>query len=129
MRARVLARIREAAAPYLDSSEIIRCAFYGQTGMLTGWSFVGAIVGRVRFVIVAATDRNVYVFRRRMLQSPEILGLLSKYPIASSPEASFRAGAMRIGQDTYWVAALVSQRDARDVVKYVKALRKDSSRP
>jgi hypothetical protein len=129
MRGRVLARIREAAAPYLDSSETIRCAFYGQTGMPTGWAFMGAIARRVQFVIVAATDQNIYVFRRRMLQSPEILGLHSKYPIATSPEASFRAGAMRIGQDTYWVAALVSQRDARELVKYVMALRKGSSRP
>jgi hypothetical protein len=72
MRTRGLDRIREAAAPYLDSSERIRSAFYAQTGMPTGWAFLGAALGRVTFVIVAATDRNVYVFRRRMWQSPQI---------------------------------------------------------
>lgn len=56
---------------------------------------------------------------RGLRQSPQIKGLLRRYPIGSSHPVSFRKGAMRIGPDTYWVAALISQHDAKALVRYV----------
>lgn len=119
MRPKAMARIQEAAAPYMEPREMVRRAFYGQTGMPTGYAFLGTPLGLVKLVIVVATDRHVYVFQRGLRQSPQIKGLLRKYTLGPSNPVSFRRGAMRIGPDTYWVAALIAQHDAKALVHYV----------
>jgi hypothetical protein len=76
----------------MEDEETVRRAFYGQTGMPTG-----------------------------LRQTPRIGELLAKYPIGEPDRISFRRGAMRIGTDTYWVAALIAQEEARDLVKFVQS--------
>lgn len=123
MKPRVLARIQEAAAPFLEPGERLQRIFFGQTGMPTGYAYVGAILGFVKYVIVAASEQNIYVFQRGLLTSPHIKGLLARYRIEPGIPISFGRGAMQIGSDTYWVAALIAQQEARYLVEYVESIR------
>lgn len=119
----MLERIRQRAAPFLDGDEIVHCAFYGQTGMPTGYAALGALVGQAMFVIVVATDRNVYIFRRGLFASPRIRSLLTTHRIEPHTKVSFSRGAMQIDSQTYWVAALLAQQEARSLVDYVLSIR------
>lgn len=123
MKPRVLTRIRQAAAPYLEVGELVNCAFFGQTGMPTGYAAFGALIGPVTFVIVVATDRNVVVFRRGISSSPRVKGLLARYRIEPDLDVSFGGGGMRIDSQTYWVAALMAQQEAMNLVEYVRSVR------
>jgi len=124
MKPRTLARLQEVAEPYMEEREIICRAMFGQTGGPTGgFALWGSVFGDVKFVIVVATDRNVYVFRRGLFQAPRLKGLFAKYPIDASTEVWFQHGALTVNDDVYWVAALIAQSEARDLAAFVKTTR------
>lgn len=122
MRPRVLARLQVAASPFLPPGETIRHAFYGQTGMPTGFVFLGVLAGKAEMVTVTATDRNLYVFRRGLQAAPRVLGLIASYRIDPSLRVGLRQGAVDLEDDSYWIAALLAQDEAKAFVAYVRSV-------
>jgi hypothetical protein len=97
-------------------------AMWGQTGGPTGgYGLVGSLLGQVKFVIVAVTDPHIYVFRRGLLARPSIKELMAKYRLDMATPVSFRRGALKVGRDTYWVAALIAQSEAKELAKFAES--------
>jgi len=115
--ARALRRIVRRARPYLEPDEVVQKAAYGLQGGVRRMLLVPvALLGSrwARYVIVAATQRNIYVFRRGRVLVPGIKGVMAKCPLGSVP-VSYGGHELWVGQESYYTGML--SKDGEEVAE------------
>jgi hypothetical protein len=115
-------RIADSAARFLQPDERLRIGLFAQNMPVRGRPLlVLSLAGRVRHLIIGATDRRIYVFSRGLLANGKVRGVSRIYPLDSTPVRLRRAwGELTIGSDRYWISALAAQGDALDFVGFVE---------
>jgi hypothetical protein len=126
---RVQRRIAEAAARFIEKDERIQVAIFAQDTPVRGQPLAFlSLLKQVGHLVIAATERNIYVFSRGLLANGTIRGVVRRYPIKSTPVELRRGwGKVTIGTDNYWVSGLASQGDSTDFVSFVQGVVAHSS--
>jgi hypothetical protein len=121
------AKVAAAAAGFIGPTEPVRAAVFAQDIPLRGWRLMRQWrAGRVTWLVVAVTDRHIYLFRRGFRANADLRSVLRRYPIAATPmELISRKGELVIGEGSCWVTSLATLGRARDLVSFVHQRQRD----
>ncbi len=92
-----LEKVRANAKPHLEDDESVQAAAYGPQTKRQLSSFV--CFWKVR--LVAATERNIYVFRGGAVNSARVAGVLEKHSLEHASVAR-QGRAVRVGDTVIW---------------------------
>ncbi len=128
---RVRNAIEESVEPYLETGERVRRVLLARTAPPAWWPIerIGLLIRAFRRVVVVATDRHLYVLRRRAGRRLRVTGVAWKEVRRPSTLVSVDGAAVRIGSTLYLCSRPSGPAEARDLVAFVEGDARFLGRP